>query len=583
MANMERYQCIDLEGVVVAYGAEFDYGRMSTWTVPKGLRVKDETLWEATSVTFTRGTATRPTMCEECGLATSETTMADRFRLRDFFIRMLEEGWYTVIAVIGLVDDEGDHEGPSGDRTPSPDSNAAGGIGEAPVSTGPVPVPARSRDKSSRESLEEHIPGPKTAITAGGQVGHHVSALESLLVKKNDRESSGSDSSTRKPPPSKLARLEAPGFGGPNRRGGGPEFFDIDPDFSVKKEDNDDELKSAAPPVLTTGLRSRRERERERATPYDQETPPWVAALEGRLLTQLEPIKQDVSDMNVRHLDMHREMVHFTSELQSHKVRLDTHDAVLKEHTERGEAHHLRISALEREVRDLRAASRSPTPQRAPPSPRGSSPRSERNIDEELQLAIGGWEDARRDEAVEEAKAFFEAMQLEKSWLDIWSPYSRTSHVRVTLQFPDNCKNVPQQRAFQTQVLDKLKSKKFLSNIPGQECRELWVQRHRTPEDRAKIRAIVSVKEFIEQLTFAQGFTKRLAEIDWRGKLFVGNINVLGSPDSADPLQDDDFPLSDARGNHSGWYIKGAAFTKATGLTSESLPERWETRITKRP
>ena len=53
------------------------------------------------------------------------------------------------------------------------------------------------------------------------------------------------------------------------------------------------------------------------------------------------------------------------------------------------------IAAREKEVRDLRAASRSPTPSRAPLSPgnRSMTPTRERNIDEELQMAIGGWED----------------------------------------------------------------------------------------------------------------------------------------------------------------------------------------------
>jgi len=36
MANLEKYQCIDLEGVVVAYGAEYDYPKLSTW-VASGL------------------------------------------------------------------------------------------------------------------------------------------------------------------------------------------------------------------------------------------------------------------------------------------------------------------------------------------------------------------------------------------------------------------------------------------------------------------------------------------------------------------------------------------------------------------
>ena len=477
----------------------------------------------------------------------------------------------------------------------NPPSPPAGGIGDSPLDElappQATPVPSRrGKDQSlkSRDSMEELIPGPPgitpvpPAAVGPSPVGHHVSALESLLVRKSEKDSSGSETS-RKPPPSKIPSIDAPGFGGMRRGtpGGSTEFFDLDP--PVKRELADDELREAglAAPVLPP--RVRKERERERPSPYEQDTPPWVGALEGRLLAHLEPIKTDVSGMNVRHIDMHRELVHFTSELGNHKVRLDTHDAVLKEHTEKYEAHQIRLSALEREVRDLRAGSRSPTPARAPPSPRGNSPRSERNIEEELQLALGGWEDARREEAVEEAKALFEALQLEHAWLDIWSPYSRTSHVRIALKFPETHTSISQQRRFQKQVLEKLQTRKFLRNIPGQECREIWVQRHRTPEERAKIRAIVSVKEFIEQLTFAEGHKKRPGEINWRGKLFVGNVNILGSPEQTEPLQEDDFPLSDARGNHSGWFIRGAAFHKATGLESSSIPHRWETRITRRP
>ena len=120
-------------------------------------------------------------------------------------------------------------------------------------------------------------------------------------------------------------------------------------------------------------------------------------------------------------------------------------------------------------------------------------------------------------------------------------------------------------------------------HVPGNEGRVIWIQRHRTPEDRAKIRAIVSVKEFIDQLTFGEGLRKRHAEIDWRGNLFVGNINVLGSPSQTDALQEHDFPLTDPRGNHTGWFIHAEHFAKATGLPAAQLQELWENRTTSRP
>ena len=315
--------------------------------------------------------------------------------------------------------------------------------------------------------MEEFIPGPPAAEP----LGHHTSALERLLVKRSDKDSSGSESS-RKPPPPKVPRLESPGFGQEarpkERKPFEVEFFDLDPAGKGATTEQEDELRGAqALPVPHVPPRSRR----ERASPYDHDTPPWVGALEGRLLAHLEPLKADVSDISCRQTDLHREIAQFATEFRKHGERLDNHDTALQTHNRLHEGSISRIEALEKEVKELRAASRSPTPSRAPPSPgaRSLTPQRERNIEEELQMAIGGWEDCRRDEAVEEAKAIFEAAQIPNAWLEIWSPYSRTSHVRVILQFPPNYKTVPQQRAFQTEVLEKLKSRKWTSNVPGNE------------------------------------------------------------------------------------------------------------------
>ena len=139
-----------------------------------------------------------------------------------------------------------------------------------------------------------------------------------------------------------------------------------------------------------------------------------MGALEGRLLAHLEPLKADVSDISCRQTDLHREIAQFATEFRKHGDRLDSHDSALQTHNRLHEGSISRIEALEKEVKDLRAASRSPTPSRAPPSPgaRSLTPQRERNIEEELQMAIGGWEDCRRDEAVEEAKAI---LKLPKS------------------------------------------------------------------------------------------------------------------------------------------------------------------------
>ncbi|CAE7497438.1 gltX2, partial [Symbiodinium sp. CCMP2456] len=48
---------------------------------------------------------------------------------------------------------------------------------------------------------------------------------------------------------------------------------------------------------------------------------------------------------------------------------------------------------------------------------------NEAAIKEELHLVIGGWEDARRDDAVEEAKSMFESVDLKDAWADIWTEF----------------------------------------------------------------------------------------------------------------------------------------------------------------
>ena len=171
----------------------------------------------------------------------------------------------------------------------------------------------------------------------------------------------------------------------------------------------EDELRSAQALPVPHVPRPRR----DRATPYEND------ALEGRLLAHLEPLKADVSDINIRHTELHREIAQSTSEARRQSERLEAHDSALQDHNELHEGSMLRIAALEKEVKELRAASRSPPPSVGPrsPSARSTTPPRERNIEEELQLAIGGWEDCRRDEAVQEAKAIFKAAKIPQAWL----------------------------------------------------------------------------------------------------------------------------------------------------------------------
>ena len=69
---------------------------------------------------------------------------------------------------------------------------------EPPVPKDPNRIPARKLD-----SMEEFIPVPGPVEP----MGHHTSALERLLVKRSDKDSSGSETSRKPPPPLKFPDL----------------------------------------------------------------------------------------------------------------------------------------------------------------------------------------------------------------------------------------------------------------------------------------------------------------------------------------------------------------------------------------
>ena len=118
--------------------------------------------------------------------------------------------------------------------------------------------------------------------------------------------------------------------------------------------------------------------------------PPWISDLMDSMAVLHN--KQDRT---------HQDVLEWGREIAGHSVRLETLETGLKEHSDKHESSESRISALERQVRELQTAQpRSPTPSRG----RGSrtpprSPRSPHfaaapgnNLDEtdDLQIVIGG-------------------------------------------------------------------------------------------------------------------------------------------------------------------------------------------------
>ena len=169
-------------------------------------------------------------------------------------------------------------------------------------------------------------------------------------------------------------------------------------------------------------------------------------------------------------------------------------NATLHENTQK------RLRALEAEVAELRGASRSPTPsrggvgwswygpERTPPgTPRGTSPA------DELSIVIGGWSDARKPEIEREVRELLGRVSVE--FADIMVPYARSNFCRVLLVVDDKIHFADSLRAQQS-VITTLKGLDPKSTLPGSEGSKLWVTAHRTPEERAKIRAVVSVAAF---------------------------------------------------------------------------------------
>eukprot|EP00439_Symbiodinium_sp_Y106_P010223 s8059_g1.t1 len=253
----------------------------------------------------------------------------------------------------------------------------------------------------------------------------------------------------------------------------------------------------------------------------------------------------------------------------------------------------LRVAALEKQVQDLQRQeadrSRSPTPAgrgasrersgRSPSQPR--SPRDDRDPEEDLEIVIGGWSEARRSDVEHEVRQIFQRLKIEERLQEVIVPivpYVRVNVCRVYLKFPPNAQNIRAQRAFQTQTLDKLKSTRFLSGVAGSKNNQLWMTKNRTPEERNKIRGLVQTKEFYIHVKYGDDRQREAPEIDWRGRVYVGRVQCLAEasnlPHDADPA---DVYLSDSRGDHTGWVLLASRFHQITRLPKEELAKLWET------
>ena len=218
-----------------------------------------------------------------------------------------------------------------------------------------------------------------------------------------------------------------------------------------------------------------------------------------------------------------------------------------------------RLDEMEAEMRDLREArSVSPAPNRVPGNPQDMSPRSTaagssmpgKPIVDDLQLVVGGWREAKKTEVEAEVRRLFDAIDAGALLQDIHVPFVRTNFARVELLFTST--KLQERRRIQTLVLTHLKKhleKEPFSTIAKQTSCRLWVTRNRSKEERAKIRALVAMKEYC-----SKHVNPMFIDLDWRGKLWVRSEQILFFAHTKRPHHAS-LMLNDSRGDESGWWV----------------------------
>ena len=207
---------------------------------------------------------------------------------------------------------------------------------------------------------------------------------------------------------------------------------------------------------------------------------------------------------------------------------------------------------LEREVQTLRSAppTRGPSPVSTPRGTANQAPSSPRfaprEVDE-LQIVIGGWQEAKRQEIEEDVHEIFQALQALPLLKQVYVPYVRSGFCRVELVYPEQ--DVWKQRKLQGTVLEHIKALKFRSKVPGQERSQYWCSRNRTIQERAKIRAILST-----QALCVKHLGEALVDKDWRGKVWANSVQVLHHVENR-RRPHNTLMLVDTRGNETGWFL----------------------------
>ncbi|CAE7590673.1 unnamed protein product [Symbiodinium sp. CCMP2592] len=230
-----------------------------------------------------------------------------------------------------------------------------------------------------------------------------------------------------------------------------------------------------------------------------------------------------------------------------------------------------RLDNMEAEVRDLRTRSRSvsPAPHRAvEQSPRGSTVASTlggKPVIDDLQIVIGGWDEARRSDAEREVRLLFDKIDAAPLLHNITIPFVRTKFARVELLFTNS--NLGERRRIQNLTIQALKEKleDYVSCIPGQERAKLWVTRNRSKDEREKIRALVSIRNWAKK-----HLSEVFIDLDWSGRLWIRSEQVLFWHRYREP-NDNSMMLTNVAGDETGWFVDVSQLGRLLSLSPDQV------------
>ena len=206
--------------------------------------------------------------------------------------------------------------------------------------------------------------------------------------------------------------------------------------------------------------------------------------------------------------------------------------------------------------------------QQAPGSTRGFDPQ-----DPTFQMVVGGFAVDKRQEIDESLKVLYEDEELKLLVQSHRSDFRDNKIVHLKVEPGDGFRSMRQkQRAFIARWKDITpKSKAACSRD-----KPLWASQNRTPEERARIRAVVLTVRFLEQLQPSLASEeKHKVELGWRrGEVWVHDKRVLQSVSAQAPTSTA-LPIKHVNGDDSPYWLNPAQVAEALGVTEETVATRW--------